>query len=108
MSIFQSLPALDLTQSVHDFEPCTVVYDSDYFFLAMGKFMKTGKVVLVLNGRFAGRKAVIVKVSFISTTCQEEFEDTKGEIRFRISKKNGQHNGQKKKYKRTKLYKTYI
>ncbi|VDI07186.1 large subunit ribosomal protein L27e [Mytilus galloprovincialis] len=27
----------------------------------MGKFMKTGKVVLVLNGRFAGRKAVIVK-----------------------------------------------
>nr|ABZ04238.1 ribosomal protein rpl27 [Lineus viridis] len=27
----------------------------------MGKFMKSGKVVLVLNGRFAGRKAVIVK-----------------------------------------------
>ncbi|XP_077979352.1 large ribosomal subunit protein eL27-like [Glandiceps talaboti] len=27
----------------------------------MGKFMKAGKVVLVLNGRFAGRKAVIVK-----------------------------------------------
>ena len=32
---------------------------------------------------------------------QEEFEDTKGEIRIRISKKNRQHNGQKKKYKRT-------
>lgn len=29
----------------------------------MGKFMKNGKVVLVLGGRFAGRKAVIVKVS---------------------------------------------
>jgi large subunit ribosomal protein L27e len=28
----------------------------------MGKFMKSGKVVLVLGGRFAGRKAVIVKV----------------------------------------------
>lgn len=28
----------------------------------MGKFMKTGKVVLVLAGRFAGRKAVVVKV----------------------------------------------
>lgn len=28
----------------------------------MGKFMKQGKVVLVLGGRFAGRKAVIVKV----------------------------------------------
>merc|ERR1739838_434253 len=27
----------------------------------MGKFMKSGKVVLVLGGRFVGRKAVIVK-----------------------------------------------
>ena len=26
--------------------------------------MKIGKVVLVLNGRYAGRKAVVVKVSF--------------------------------------------
>jgi hypothetical protein len=32
---------------------------------------------------------------------QEEFEDTKGEIRIRILKKNRQHNGQKKKYKST-------
>ena len=32
---------------------------------------------------------------------EEEFEDTKGAIRIRISKKNRQHNGQKKKYKRT-------
>jgi hypothetical protein len=31
----------------------------------------------------------------------EEFEDTKGAIRIRISKKNRQHNGQKKKYKMT-------
>ena len=31
----------------------------------------------------------------------KEFEDTKGVIRIRISKKNRQHNGQKKKYKRT-------
>ena len=31
---------------------------------------------------------------------QEEFEDTKGVIRIRILKKNRQHNGQKKKYKR--------
>jgi hypothetical protein len=31
----------------------------------------------------------------------EELEDTKGIIRIRISKKNRQHNGQKKKYKRT-------
>jgi len=31
----------------------------------------------------------------------EEIEDTKGVIRIRISKKNRQHNGQKKMYKRT-------
>jgi hypothetical protein len=32
---------------------------------------------------------------------KEEFEDTKGVIRIRISKKNRQHNGQKRKYKKT-------
>jgi len=32
---------------------------------------------------------------------KEELEDTKVVIRIRISKKNIQHNGQKKKYKRT-------
>jgi hypothetical protein len=37
-----------------------------------------------------------------STKGQEEFEDTKGVIRIRISKKNRQNNGQKKKYKRTR------
>jgi hypothetical protein len=31
----------------------------------------------------------------------KEFEDTKGVMRICISKKNKQHNGQKKKYKRT-------
>jgi hypothetical protein len=37
------------------------------------------------------------------TTCRqlEEFEDTRGVIRICISKKNRQHNGQKKKYERT-------
>ena len=33
-------------------------------------------------------------------SCQEEFQDTKGVLRIR-KKKNRQHNGQKKKYKRT-------
>jgi ribosomal protein L14E/L6E/L27E len=28
----------------------------------MGKIMKAGKVVLTLGGRYAGRKAVVVKV----------------------------------------------
>jgi hypothetical protein len=34
---------------------------------------------------------------------EEEFEDTKGAIRIRISKKNRQHNCQMKKDKRTKI-----
>ena len=37
-------------------------------------------------------------------TNKEEFEDTKGVIRNRLSKKNKQHNDQKKKYKRTNNY----
>ena len=38
----------------------------------------------------------------------EEFEDTKGVIRIRKSKKDRQHNGQQKKDKRTqRSYKTY-
>ena len=39
--------------------------------------------------------------TYILFIFTEEFEDTKGVIRIRISKKNRQHNGQKKKYKRT-------
>ena len=41
---------------------------------------------------------------------QEEFEDTEGAIRNRISKKNRHHNGQKKKYtkRQTTIDKTYI
>jgi hypothetical protein len=38
---------------------------------------------------------------------QEEFEDTKGVIRIRKSKKNRQHSGQMKKGQTT-IYKTYI
>ena len=37
----------------------------------------------------------------VGIVLHEEFEDTKGAIRISISKKNRQHNGQKKKYKRT-------
>merc|ERR1711962_775113 len=36
--------------------PYLVRYDKK-----MGKFMKSGKVVLVLGGKYAGRKAIIVK-----------------------------------------------
>ena len=37
---------------------------------------------------------------YIGGIVEEKFEDTKGVIRFRKSKKNRQHNGQEKKYKR--------
>jgi len=41
----------------------------------------------------------LIKISLISVVLleQEEFEDTKGVISIRISKKNSQHNGQKDK-----------
>jgi len=50
---------------------------------------------------------VTIKTSFhmiipLTALYIEEFEDTKGAIRICISKKNRQHNGQKKKYKSTK------
>jgi hypothetical protein len=38
--------------------------------------------------------------------CTEKFDDTKGVIRSRKSKKNRQHNDQTKKDKRTMIYKT--
>jgi hypothetical protein len=38
-------------------------------------------------------------IKAIQGNMKEEFEDTKGVIRIRISKKNRQHNGKKKKYK---------
>ena len=45
----------------------------------------------------------------ISESSEEKFEDTKGAIRNRISKKNRQHNGQKKSTKgQTTINKTYI
>jgi len=37
----------------------------------------------------------------IGLSLEEEFEDIKGAIIIRISKKNRRHNDQKKKYKRT-------
>jgi hypothetical protein len=39
--------------------------------------------------------------------ANEEFEGTKGVIRIRISKKDRQHNGQKKKYKQRSTKHTY-
>ena len=39
--------------------------------------------------------------SLLEVFMQKEFEDTKGVIRIHKLKKNKQHNGEKKKYKRT-------
>ena len=39
--------------------------------------------------------------SLLEVFMQKEFEDTKGVIRIHKLKKNRQHNGEKKKYKRT-------
>ena len=62
---------------------------------------------VILHG-FTCYKSFIPRFSSstgINITCNyyiEEFEDTKGVIRIRISKKNRQHSlGQKKRYKRT-------
>jgi len=44
----------------------------------------------------------------LQTDKYEQFEDTNGAIRNRTSKKNRQHNGQKKKYKRTNNYRQNI
>ena len=38
----------------------------------MGKIMKAGKVVLILGGRFAGRKAIIVK-NFDDGTAEKPY-----------------------------------
>ena len=48
------------------------------------------------------KQVKVAKLSKIShILIQEEIEDTKGVIRIRKSKKEKQHNGQKKKNKRT-------
>ena len=46
-----------------------------------------------------------VRITWIYSAVHEQFEDTKGVIRIRKSKKDKQHNGQKKKGQTT-IYKT--
>jgi hypothetical protein len=61
------------------------------------------------NLNFISIKDLLKNITFIypwiislgNIYLQEDFEDTKGVIRIYLSKKNRQHNGQKKKYKRT-------
>lgn len=46
-----------------------------FFVAEMGKFMKPGKVVMVLAGRYAGRKAVIVKVKHAVCCLTSQIND---------------------------------
>jgi len=55
-------------------------------------------VMLQPNWNFVKQINKVIIILQISRMCfEEEFEDTKGVIRIRISKKNRQRNGQKKK-----------
>ena len=61
-----------------------------------------------LNGRFivasdqlTTASLFLKAVQYVNCEYQEDFEDTKEAITIRISKRNRQHNGKKKKYKRT-------
>ena len=49
----------------------------------------------------AGKPKNIIIRGYPNRLGLEELEDTKGEIKVRISKMNRQHNGQKNKYKGT-------
>ena len=46
----------------------------------------------------------ILQCQKVQNNCQEEFQDTKGVIWNRKSKKNRQHNGQKGKQRSAKYY----
>ena len=50
---------------------------------------------------FSAKYTALRRKSKLVGSESEKLEDTKGAIRNRISKKNRQHNGEKKKYKRT-------
>jgi hypothetical protein len=63
--------------------------------MAETKGEKNKKNVLAKGRQF------LILIFFSFCFSQEEFEYTKGAIRIIISKKNRQHNGQKKKDKRT-------
>jgi len=56
--------------------------------------------------RLACLKSILLSSNYTNigsdTIYKEEFEDTKGTIRIRISKKNRKHNGQKEKVQKDK------
>lgn len=51
---------------MHFFKECQTPLFESLHSIVMAKFLRPGKVVVVLNGRFAGKKAVIVKNTYRS------------------------------------------
>ena len=77
---------------------CSIlVYDGPLFYLFLLFLLCQMHCICMFDIRLLINPGISWSFSWI----QEEFEDTKGAIRIRISKKNRQHNGQKKKFKRT-------
>jgi hypothetical protein len=70
--------------------------------LKCAKVSKATEKIKYKIGILQNATAGVSVLSHCASWCiKEEFEDTKAVIRIRISKKNKQHKGQKKKYKRT-------
>ena len=98
---------VDIKFSVHDI----TVYRHTFFLISNTWLIRNciSIVILILMGSdcaplpFDCSFILMNQTSYrcFSWQTKEEFEDIKGAIRIRISKKNRQHNGQKKKYKRT-------
>jgi hypothetical protein len=68
---------------------------------ACGSYQNFLDIGLLLTRKILNQGFILVKLKS-SLRKFEEFEDTKGAIRIRISKKNGKHNGQKKKVQKNK------
>ena len=89
-----------ITSSCIQYTPCLVyvliIYENKIF--VFRKYIK--KIY-----RLACLKSILLSSNYTNngsgTIYKEEFEDTNGAIRIRISKKKRQQNGQKEKYKRT-------
>ncbi|KAJ8985025.1 hypothetical protein NQ317_016936 [Molorchus minor] len=64
-------------------------------FLKMGKIMKPGKVVLVLGGRYSGRKAVVIK-NYDDGTSDKQYGHALVAGIDRYPRKNTQTNGKRK------------
>lgn len=68
----------------------------------MGKIMKPGKVVLVLGGRYAGRKAIVVK-NFDDGTGEKQYAHAVVAGIDRYPRKINKRMGKGKMHKRSKI-----